>query len=210
MAFRSRSVIVRCVEMDDACGAKARIGVLLSGSGRSLDNLCAYIERGRLDVRIAVVVGSRECLGVEKARERSIPTRVISGELTGAQLDGLVDEFDLDLVVLAGYLRRVPMTEKVRGKILNIHPALLPDFGGAGMHGMRVHQAVLDAYRDGRVEQSGCTVHFCDESYDTGAVVLQKRCPIVDSDTAETLAAKVFALECQALPEAISKVLGGM
>ncbi|MCA9304451.1 MAG: phosphoribosylglycinamide formyltransferase [Phycisphaerales bacterium] len=195
--------------MSDA--RKPRLGVLLSGSGRTLENLCEYIANGSyLDAVIAVVVGSRACLGIEKAAARGIPHRVIPGELSGKQLDGLVEEFGLDLVVLAGYLRRVPITAKTRGRILNIHPALLPDFGGPGMHGMHVHRAVIEAYQRGEVSRSGCTVHYCDETYDTGAVILQRRCRVTDEDTPESLAAKVFELECEAYPEAISRVLAGL
>jgi len=190
---------------------KPRLGVLLSGSGRTLDNLCAYIENGSyLNAEIAVVIGSRSCLGVDKAEARGIPTRIIKGELTSEQLDALVDEFTLDLIVLAGYLRRVPITPKTRGRILNIHPALLPAFGGPGMHGMHVHRAVIDAYRRGEATKTGCTVHFCDETYDTGDVILQRSCRIEAADTPETIADKVFALECEAYPEAIAQVLAGL
>jgi len=186
---------------------RPRLGVLLSGSGRTLDNLCARIDGDELDADIAVVVGSRACPGVEKAERRSIPARIIPGEPTAEQLDALINEFTLDLIVLAGYLRRVPITERSRGRVLNIHPALLPDFGGPGMHGMHVHRAVIEAAGRGEVTRTGCTVHLCDETYDTGAILLQRDCTIEPGDTPQSIADKVFALECEAYPQAIAQVL---
>lgn len=187
---------------------KPKLGVLLSGSGRTLDNLHEHINSdSNLNAEIAIVIGSRDCLGVEKAARYNIPNRVIKGELTSEQLDALIDEFDLDLIILAGYLRKVPITPKAHRRILNIHPALLPDFGGPGMHGMNVHRAVHDAFKRSEITQTGCTVHFCDESYDTGDIVLQRSCAIHEQDTPQSIADRVFTLECDAYPEAISQVL---
>jgi phosphoribosylglycinamide formyltransferase-1 len=91
--------------------------------------------------------------------------------------------------------------------VINIHPALLPDFGGKGMHGRHVHEAVVDAAKRGEVRESGCTVHFADEAYDTGSVILQLRCPVEAGDTPDELAARVFELECEAYPEAIKMLI---
>ncbi len=187
-----------------------KIAVMLSGSGRSFVNLCERIDRNQLHAKIALVVASRNCLGADKARDRGIPTKIITGEPTANQLDALVNKFGIDLIVLAGYLRRVPITPTTRGRIINIHPALLPAFGGQGMHGSRVHKAVLDAYAKGLTTESGCTVHFCDETYDTGSTILQRRCQIHDDDTPESLAARVFNLECEVLPDAIQMVFDRM
>lgn len=184
-----------------------RLAVLLSGSGRTLDNLLEHIARDDLDATIPVVIASRECLGAEKARAAGIETHVHSGPLDGAWLEDLCRRHEIDLVVLAGYLRLVPITDALRHRVVNIHPALLPDFGGRGMHGDAVHSAVLAAAGDGRVRESGCTVHLADEQYDTGSVILQRRCPVHDDDTPETLAARVFALECEAYPSAIKMLI---
>jgi phosphoribosylglycinamide formyltransferase-1 len=188
----------------------SKLGVFLSGTGRSLENLCKCIEHGSLNASISVVVGSRQCPAIDKAKARSIPTHIHTGVITPADLDALVTDHQLDLIILAGYLKRIPITDRTRGKIINIHPALLPNFGGPGMHGMHVHRAVINAYQNNEVTHSGCTVHFCDETYDTGSTILQHTCQIEPNDTPDSLAAKVFALECKALPEAISIVCQGL
>ena len=182
----------------------ARLLVLLSGSGRTLDNLLDRTRDGSLDAAVTRVVASRECRGAAIARVRGIPTDVIPGEIPADRLAELAAH--TDLVVLAGYLKYVYIPGSFRGRVVNIHPALLPDFGGAGMYGDRVHRAVLDAYRADRVTESGCTVHLVDDQYDHGAILLQKRCPILPGDTVETLAARVFELEKQAYPEAIAEL----
>jgi phosphoribosylglycinamide formyltransferase-1 len=110
-----------------------------------------------------------------------------------------------DLVCLAGWLHLLPIPNDYRYRVLNIHPALLPAFGGRGLYGLRVHQAVLQA----GVKVSGCTVHFADESYDTGPIIVQRCVPVLDDDTPQTLAARVFAAECQAYPEAIRRIASG-
>jgi phosphoribosylglycinamide formyltransferase 1 len=107
--------------------------------------------------------------------------------------------FTPDLVCLAGWLNLLPIPDDFHHRVLNIHPALLPAFGGKGMYGRRVHEAVLAA----GIRESGCTVHFADNSYDTGPILVQKRVPVLASDTPDTLAARVFAAECAAYPEAI-------
>ena len=182
---------------------KANLLVMLSGSGRTLVNLAGAIERGELDAKITLVVGSRECIGIERAKELGLRTKVVAGEIPAAELDRLAG--DADWVVLAGYLKLVHVPERLAGKVVNIHPALLPDFGGPGMFGRRVHQAVLDA---GRTE-SGCTVHLCDEKFDTGPIVLQERCPVLPGDDADALAARVFACECAAYPKALQLLIAG-
>ncbi len=185
----------------------ARLAVLLSGSGRTLDNLRARIEDGTLPATIEVVIASKECPGARKARDAAIETHVHTGAMDAKWLDSICEKHGIDLVVLAGYLRLVPITERLRGRVINIHPALLPDFGGRGMHGQAVHRAVLESAREGRVLESGCTVHFADERYDTGSTILQLRCPVRPDDTPEKLAARVFALECEAYPRALNLLI---
>lgn len=183
----------------------ARVMVMLSGSGRTLLNLADAIDRGEVPARIVHVVASRACVGEERARARGFSTSVEKGRLSAERLRELVREYRAEWVVLAGYLQLLPMVPEVSGRVVNIHPALLPEFGGPGMHGHHVHEAVL---REGRRE-SGCTVHLCDERYDTGPIVLQRRCPVLAGDTAETLAARVFEEECKALPEAMRMLIEG-
>lgn len=185
----------------------ARLGVMLSGSGRTLVNLIEQIESGSLDATIPVVIASKECLGADKARSAGIETHVHDTRLDPDWLDSVCDAHEIDLIVLAGYLKLVPITDRVRNRVINIHPALLPDFGGKGMHGHHVHEAVIKAAKRGEVSESGCTVHFADEAYDTGSVIVQKRCPVHDTDTADELADRVFALECEAYPEAIKLLI---
>lgn len=183
-----------------------RLVVMLSGSGRTLVNLMDCIERGELRAEIPLVIASRECLGAERARERGVQVRVMKGEIPAGILEGVLKEAGADLVVLAGYLRLVHVPEGYEGRVVNIHPALLPDFGGPGMHGMRVHEAVLAAGRG----ESGCTVHICDDRYDHGPIVVQERVPVLPGDTPETLAARVFEAECRVYPKAISMLLERM
>ncbi|MFG0283769.1 MAG: phosphoribosylglycinamide formyltransferase [Phycisphaerales bacterium JB039] len=179
-----------------------RLLVLLSGSGRTLENLLGRIAEGALPARVVRVIGSRPCRGVEVARQADIPAEVIAGEIPAGELARIAAESEADWIVLAGYLRRVNIPTSPRdytGRVVNIHPALLPRHGGPGMYGGRVHAAVLAA---GETE-SGCTVHLADANYDEGPIVLQMRCPVLEGDTAETLAARVFELEKQAYPEAL-------
>ncbi len=184
-----------------------RLAVLLSGSGRTLDNLLAHIEQGQLDATIPVVIASRACLGAQKARDAGIETHVHAGQLDPEWLDALCDSHEIDLVVLAGYLRLVPISARTRHRVINIHPALLPDFGGKGMHGHHVHEAVIEAAGRGQVSESGCTVHFADEQYDTGSVILQLRCPVRPGDSPDELASRVFGLECKAYPQALKMLI---
>lgn len=187
-------------------GAQARTPnmlALLSGGGRTLLNLLDAIEQGRLGARITGAIASRPCAGVERAEARGVPTRVIRGMIPADQLLSLAREHDATWVVLCGYLQKIDLPRELEGRVVNIHPALLPKFGGPGMYGDRVHKAVLEA---GEAE-TGCTVHLCDAEYDSGPVVLQMRCPVLPSDTVESLAARVFELECEAYPRALASLL---
>jgi phosphoribosylglycinamide formyltransferase-1 len=189
-----------------------RLGALISGGGRTLINLADEIDAGRLDAEIVVVISSRaSAAGVERARARGFPVHLATERELGspAAVDDAVTrwltEARVDLACLCGYLRLVRVDRALAGRIINIHPALLPDFGGRGMYGRRVHEAVLAA---GRTE-SGCTVHLVDEQYDHGPTILQRRCPVLADDDADTLAARVFVEECRAYPEAIRRFAEG-
>ncbi|MDX2147684.1 MAG: phosphoribosylglycinamide formyltransferase [Planctomycetota bacterium] len=181
----------------------ARLGVLISGGGRTMVNLHRACAEGRVPATIGVVAASRECPGCDRARELALPVEVLSGVLDEASFLRLLTQHDIDLVVLAGFLKLVPVPPGWVGRVLNIHPALLPAFGGKGLYGKRVHEAVLAS----GVRESGCTVHVADAIYDHGPIVLQRRCPVLPGDTPETLAARVFEQELEAYPEAVRLVI---
>jgi phosphoribosylglycinamide formyltransferase-1 len=181
-----------------------RLCVMLSGTGRTLANLLEAIAHGRLRAKIPLVVASRECVGAERARIHVPHVLVEPGDIPGTRLEAILNAHDIDFVALAGYLRRIEVPASYRGRIVNIHPALLPKFGGRGMYGMEVHKAVLRAGE----RESGCTVHIVDDEYDHGPVILQRRCPVLAGDTPETLAARVFEEECRAYPEALMMLMG--
>lgn len=181
------------------------LAVMLSGSGRTLVNLCDRIEAGSLAARVGLVIASKECPGAEKARQRGLPVRVLPGVIDADVLGTALSQAGAEWVVLAGYLKMVRIPAGFRGKVVNIHPALLPSFGGAGMYGQRVHEAVLAA----GCKISGCTVHLCDDRYDTGPILVQRSCEVKEDDTAGTLAARVFELEKEAYPAAIGLLLAG-
>jgi folate-dependent phosphoribosylglycinamide formyltransferase PurN len=180
-----------------------RLAVFLSGTGRTLVNLARAIDSGALPAEIGLVVASRDCQGVERAMNLGIPVRVIEGDIDVAPLESMLESNQIEWVALAGYLRKLPIPARWAGRIVNIHPALLPLFGGPGMYGDRVHEAVLDS----GVTETGCTVHLCDDRYDTGPIVLQRTCPVLDGDTPQALADRVFDLETEAYPEALRMLI---
>jgi phosphoribosylglycinamide formyltransferase-1 len=179
--------------------------VLLSGSGRTLANLGAAIGDGRLRARVAGVVASRVCAGCDRARELGVEPRIVPGVIEAEALERLAQEAGAQWVVLAGYLKLVRVAPGLRGRIVNIHPALLPSFGGKGMYGHHVHEAVLAH----GCRFSGCTVHLVDDQYDQGPILEQRVCPVLPGDTPDTLAARVFEQECIAYPQALSALFAG-
>jgi formyltetrahydrofolate-dependent phosphoribosylglycinamide formyltransferase len=184
-------------EAGAAGGSALPIGVLLSGSGRTLQNLIDRIRSRELDARVAVVVSDRaDAYGLERARAAGCPAFL---ERDPARQHELLVAHGVRLVCLCGYLRLFPIRPPFEGAVLNIHPALLPRHGGKGMYGDRVHAAVLAA----REPESGCTVHLCDEQYDHGGILVQMRVPVLPGDDAHALADRVFLAECEAYPAAI-------
>jgi len=173
-----------------------RIGVLLSGGGRTLANLLSVIDDGRLDAKIVCVIADRDCFGLVRAEAARVPFALSRDD---DAIYALLAEHQVDLVCLCGYLRLLPIRPGWERRVLNIHPALLPRHGGAGFYGDRVHRSVLESGD----KESGCTVHYCDEHYDQGEVLLQRKVPVLGNDTSNTLAARVFEAECRAYPEAI-------
>ncbi len=181
----------------------ARLAVMLSGSGRTLENLIAAISAGKVHASIELVICSRETAGAAKARAAGLKTVVVKGEIPRNELQRMLDEERIDYVVCAGYLKYVHVPARYAGRVVNIHPALLPAFGGAGMYGDKVHAAVITA----GMKQSGCTVHLVDEVYDHGRILLQRTCPVLPGDDAHSLAARVFEQECLAYPVALQQLI---
>ena len=185
-----------------------RLAVLLSGSGRTLENLLERIEAGKLPATVAVVVASRgDVRGVRIAERAGVPVRVLPpGGLAvdrwSESIFAACRQARVDVVVMAGFLHLVRIPHDFSGRVINIHPSLLPAFGGQGFHGMHVHRAVLER----GCTVSGCTVHLVDDEYDHGRVLLQQPVPVLPDDSPESLAARVFAAECQVLPEAIRRI----
>jgi len=185
----------------------ARLGVLLSGSGRTLQNFLDLADAGKLHVRFAKVVSSRsDAYGLERARQHGVSTAVVRRkdfESVDAFSDAITAQLraaDVELVAMAGFLCLYRIPDCYAGRTMNIHPALLPAFGGQGFYGDRVHQAILDY----GCKVSGCTVHFADNTYDHGPIILQRTVPVEEGDDAHSLAARVFEQELVAYPAAIN------
>jgi formyltetrahydrofolate-dependent phosphoribosylglycinamide formyltransferase len=189
-----------------------RVAVLISGGGTTLRNLLQKIAAGRLRVEIALVIASGpDARGLQYAHDAGIPTAVIERKTFCSQEDfsqavfSRCREVRADLVVMAGFLKRLTIPADFANRVTNIHPGLIPAFCGHGYYGHHVHEAVLEY----GAKLSGCTVHFADNQYDHGPVILQKAVPVLDDDTPDTLAARVFEAECEAYPEAIQLIAEG-
>ena len=189
-----------------------RLAVCVSGGGTTLGNLLGKIAAGVLRAEVVRVVASKAGIGaIDRAVMADIPVSVVTrgshqglDEFSAAVFEPIRED-RADLVVLGGFLALVAIPPDYEGRVINIHPALIPSFCGKGYHGLIVHQ---DAIATG-VKVSGCTVHFADATYDTGPIILQRTVPVHEDDTPETLAARVFEAECQALPEAIALYAAG-
>jgi phosphoribosylglycinamide formyltransferase 1 len=189
-----------------------RIAVLISGGGTTLRNLIEKIADGWLRVEIGLVISSApDARGLQFARDADIPAAVIERRQFCSHDDfsqavfARCREASVDLVVMGGFLKRLTIPEDFTNRVTNIHPALVPAFCGQGYYGHHVHEAVLSY----GAKLSGCTVHFADNQYDHGPVILQKAVPVLDEDTPDSLAARVFEAECEAYPEAIQLVADG-
>jgi phosphoribosylglycinamide formyltransferase-1 len=195
---------------------KLKIAVLISGSGRTLQNFIELAAEDQLPVDIRLVVSSSaKAGGLKIAEDAGIATRVVcrqdfgvgaAGDTTfGDAVFTACHEAGIDYVVMAGFLKFAPVPEKFAGRVLNIHPALIPAFSGAGMYGDHVHQAVLDA----GVRVTGCTVHFVDNMYDHGPIIWQQPVPVFEDDTADTLGKRVFEVEKEAYPHVLRQLAAG-
>ena len=183
------------------------IAVFLSGGGRTLSNLLVQRDERDLPIDIRLVISSSSKVrGVEIAKNAGIETIVVrktnDAEVYSKAMFDPVRQSGAKYVVMAGFLKHVLIPRDFDRRVINIHPSLLPDFGGEGMYGHHVHKAVLEKGES----VSGCTVHFVDNVYDNGPMILQKQCDVLPGDTVDDLANRVFERECVALPEAIRKL----
>lgn len=188
-----------------------RLVPLISGGGRTVLNLLDRIAAGSLEAEIPLVVADRDCAGIPRLRARGVRVELVPwGKTTtpeeyATRVWPAIESARPDLVLGCGFLRLLRIPGRWIGKVLNIHPGLLPRFGGKGLYGDRVHAAVLAAGE----RESGCTVHFADNEYDTGPIILQRRVPVLPGDDVDRLGARVFQAECEAYPEAIALVASG-
>lgn len=197
---------------DSTSTSPLRVAVLISGGGTTLRNLIEKIAAGRLDVQIKLVVSSSPTArGLEFAAAADIPSLVVqrkkfdSIESFSRVIFDRCRQDGVDLVVLGGFLKQVSIPEDFVNRVVNIHPALIPSFCGKGFYGHFVHEAVLEF----GAKISGCTIHFVDNQYDHGPIILQRAVPVIDDDTPDTLAARVFETECEAYPEALQLIASG-
>lgn len=185
-----------------------RAAVLLSGGGRTLQNLAELAQQDELACNLGLIIASKAGLrGSERAQELGLQSQVIDGDRQlspedySAAVFAAIEADGCDLVILAGFLRYLPIPEAWLGRVINIHPSLLPAFGGKGFYGDRVHRAVLER----GVQFTGCTVHYVDNVYDNGPIILQRCVEVFPGDDVDTLAARVFEEEKRALPDALSR-----
>ena len=189
-----------------------RLGALISGGGTTLVNFVEQIARGTLNAEVAVVIASRsDCAGIARAKEAGLRCEVVPrrsfatvAEFSSRVFD-VLREANVDLVTFAGFLSLLEIPDDFDCRVMNIHPALIPAFCGKGMYGHRVHDEAIAR----GVKVSGCTIHFADNQYDHGPIILQQTVPVEADDTADELAARVFGAECEAFPEAIRLFAAG-
>jgi formyltetrahydrofolate-dependent phosphoribosylglycinamide formyltransferase len=191
---------------------KINLGVLISGGGNTLQNFIDQIETGKLSATIQVVISSKPgVVGLERAKNHNLRTSVVpyssfhNVETFSSAITAELEKYPIDLITLAGFVHFYKIPEKYLGKVMNIHPGLIPAFCGHTYYGNKVHEAVINY----GAKVSGCTVHFADNIYDNGPIIIQRAVPVLDEDTPKTLAARVFEEECEAYPEAVRLFAAG-
>ncbi|MAI78745.1 MAG: phosphoribosylglycinamide formyltransferase [Deltaproteobacteria bacterium] len=191
---------------------RLRIAVLLSGNGTSLENLLEHIDSGAVDAEVVAVISSKpEAYGLERARQRGIPALSVPRkdypdlERFNDALHKALDGYKVDLIALLGFLSLFQLRGRYLNRVLNVHPALIPAFSGQGFYGKRVYEAVLAT----GVKVTGATVHFTDDQYDNGPILLQEAIAVKPDDTPETLAQRVTAVERRLVPRAIQLIAQG-
>ena len=186
------------------------LAIFVSGRGSNLLSIASKIKSGKINAKIAAVISNKaDCQAIEFAKEENIPTYIVNNHdedqssISYVELTRKLKESDINLIVLAGFLKKIPveLIREFKNKIINIHPALLPSFGGKGMYGMNVHKTIFNQ----SVKVSGATVHFVDEIYDNGKIIGQKSVDISDVVSPEEIAQRVLKIEHELLPEIISK-----
>lgn len=185
---------------------KIKIAIFASGSGTNAENICEYFKDSDTAEVVLILSNKADAYVLQRAKRLDVPSCVFSKSqlLDGTVLDILQDN-QIGFVVLAGFLQKIPdeIVSAFEHRIVNIHPSLLPKYGGKGMYGDRVHEAVFAA----KEKQSGITIHYLNERYDEGNIIFQKTCDIVENDTPATIAAKVHALEYECYPQVIDAVI---
>lgn len=187
-----------------------KIGVLISGSGSNLKSIYENLDHKKYE--ISIVIGDRKCKGLTWAKSKGLETKTLDRkkykEDISKEIGETLKKIDgVDLIVLAGFLSiiKLEQIEEYKGRMINIHPSLLPKYGGVGMYGIKIHERVLKE----KNKESGCTVHYVEEGVDTGKIILQKKVDVGEQDTPETLQKKVLKEEHKLLPKAIELILEG-
>lgn len=186
---------------------KIKISVMVSGGGTNFQALAESVKNGSIENAeiVRLITGSEKAFALQRAKALHIPSKVIKDTKDAAEILDILKEAETDMVVLAGYLKILDpeIINAYKKRIINIHPALLPKFGGRDMYGLNVHKSVINAGE----KESGATVHYVDEGVDTGEIILQKKVPVMPGDTPEKLAARVLETEHEILPLAVKKVI---
>jgi phosphoribosylglycinamide formyltransferase-1 len=186
-----------------------QLAIFASGNGTNAENIISHLKTiSNVEISVSLIVTDKENAGIhEVAFKNNIPIFVIpkSDVNVGAEILDKLKSHRVEFIVLAGYLKKVPINilQAYERNVINIHPALLPKYGGKGMYGKRVHEAVIE----NKESESGITIHYVDEIYDNGEIILQEKCSISENDTAETLAEKIHQLEYKYYPEVIASLL---
>lgn len=183
------------------------LAVLISGSGKTLQNLIDKIDDKTLNAKIQIVISSSpDAYGLKRAKKNNIRATAVkyshynSSEVFSNAIIKEIEKYPIDLIILAGFMHLLRIPDKYSEKVMNIHPGLIPSFCGKGYYGHHVHKAVIES----GIKVSGCTVHFVDNEYDHGPIIIQRTVPVYEDDTPDTLAQRVFKEECIAYPEAIN------
>lgn len=182
------------------------IAIFASGSGSNAENIANYLKGNHTDINISLILTNNpKAFVLERAKKLEIPSLVFS-RTDFYESDKIIQALkEIDLIVLAGFLWLVPveLVKAFPNKIINIHPALLPNYGGKGMYGMRVHEAIVE----NKEVETGITIHYVNEAYDEGQIIIQEKCSVESSDTPETVAQKVHELEYEHFPKTIAQIL---
>jgi len=183
-----------------------KIIVFASGSGTNTENIIKYFAKTKIAKVVSVFTNNAAAKVIERAKNHQISTEIFSkNELLESKILQKIQEIDPDMIVLAGFLLKFPdhIIEKYPNKIINIHPALLPKYGGKGMYGMHIHRAIVN----NKEKETGISIHYVNENYDEGGIIFQKNITLTDDDTPETVAEKIHELEQKYFPEIISRLL---